>query len=270
MPVDLGKPIMQPRLETLADGVELWLGDSREVISLVGAVDHVLMDPPYEEHMHAAKRRQKLRRSQRKIRSDGYRDPEPLNFGSIEKLRPVIVDPLVVSCAGWFIAFCTPEGIAPWRDAIEAAGARYKRACFWEKPDAAPQFNGQGPAFGVEPFVTAWCGSGVSRWNGGGRRNLFTHATNQPDRDGLHPTEKPLPLLAELVTLFTDPDQRIFDPFMGSGTTGMAAVRCGRRFVGIESNLEYFDLARRRIGSVVAQADMFIHIPKPQKPVKML
>ena len=264
---------MTPTVERLADGVELWLGDCRDCFEQIGLVDHVLMDPPYESHMHKAKAAASGRKAfgaKRRIRTDGHANPPPVDFSSIDGLREVVVEPLVKSCSGWFIAFCTPEGISPWRDAIEAADARYKRACFWVKTDGAPQFNGQGPAFAVEPFVTAWCGKGVSRWNGGGRRNWFVHATNQPDRDGNHPTEKPLPLMSEIVALFTSPDERILDPFMGSGTTGVSAVRAGRRFVGVETDPKYFAVAARRIQAALRQTDMFVEIAKPIRQEAML
>ena len=170
---------------------------------------------------------------------------------------------MVKVCKGWLAIFCTPEGVAPWRDSIETAGARYKRACIWNKPDSAPQFNGQGPAMGAEMFVTAWCGYGFSKWNGGGRRNVFTHSTNQSDRHGEHETEKPISLMLELVELFTNPGDLICDPFCGSGTTGIAAVRSGRKFIGIEKNERWFDLSCERIRSTLDQPDMFIEKPKP-------
>jgi site-specific DNA-methyltransferase (adenine-specific) len=257
-------PSRSLRLE-IADGVELWRGDCRNIFAKIGTVSHVIFDPPYERHMHDAKREKKIYGAQRRIRTDGHANPPPVDFASIDGLREIIVKPLVAMCDGWFIAFCTPEGIAAWRDAIEAAGARYKRACFWDKPDSAPQFNGQGPAFGVEAFVTAWCGRGVSRWNGGGRRNLFSHPTNQPDREGTHPTEKPVPLMAEIVALFTNPGDVVFDPFMGSGTTGVACARAGHRFIGCEIDQRYFEVAERRIRQALAQADLFVDVPEPRQ-----
>jgi site-specific DNA-methyltransferase (adenine-specific) len=251
------------RVEHLSDGVTLYLGDCREILPALGRVDAVICDPPYEEHMHNAKA------GSRGIRTDGYASPAAVDFPSIAGLRPIVTPLLVDACAGWLLAFCTPEGVAPWRDAIEAAGAKYKRACFWDKPDSTPQLNGQGPAMAVEAFVSAWCGSGHSRWNGGGRRNVFRHITNQPDRDGRHPTEKPIPLMIELVDLFTQSGDLVCDPFMGSGTTGIACVRRNRRFVGIEVDQRYFDIACKRISDALKQPDMFIERPKPAKQEAM-
>lgn len=228
--------------ETLLDGrVTIWRGDCRKVLPKVGSFAHVITDPPYEDHMHVAKA------GARRVRQDGRRVSAPVNFAAIGDLRSAVMPLLAERFGGWFIAFCTPEGIAAWRDAIESAGLRYKRACFWEKPNCAPQFNGQGPAFGVEPFVTAWGGRGVSKWNGGGRRNLFTHMTNQPQNEGTHPTEKPLSLMLELIELFTNPGDVICDPFMGSGSTGVAALALGRKFIGIEIDQKYYALAKGRI-----------------------
>lgn len=239
------------RIERIGNAT-LYLGDCREIIEAVGHFDHAMFDPPYEKHMHESKANATC------IRLDGYDSPKPVDFASIDGLREAVT-PRLVSCAnGWFIAFCTPEGVAPWRDAIEAAGGRYKRACIWNKPDSAPQFNGQGPAMGAEMFVTAWCGWGHSKWNGGGRRNVFTHLTNQPTRHGEHPTEKPVSLMSEIVELLTNPHEVVFDPFMGSGTTGVACVKRHRRFIGIETDLRYFEISCERIEAATHQPDMFV------------
>ncbi|WP_161831378.1 site-specific DNA-methyltransferase, partial [Pseudovibrio sp. POLY-S9] len=138
----------------------LYHGNCLDILPSLEAASHVIKDPPYEDHMHNTKK------GARGIRKDGGKELQGLDFASINDIRDDIAKLCVSLCDGWLIAFATPEGVAPWRDALEAAGARYKRACVWVKPDAAPQFNGQGPAMGAEMIVTAWCGSGVSRWNG--------------------------------------------------------------------------------------------------------
>jgi site-specific DNA-methyltransferase (adenine-specific) len=245
--------------EIIADGVELWHGDAVDIVTQLGTIErlHCITDPPYEDTMHKAKAK-----GRRGLRTDGGPNPKALTFESIDQLRPVITKSLTEICTGWFIAFCSPEGIAAWRDAIEADGARYKRACFWGKLNPMPQMNGQGPAFGVEPFVTAWCGSGVSKWNGGGRTNLFMHATNQPDKWGDHETEKPLSLMMELISLFTNPGDTVLDPFMGVATTGVACVNLGRHFIGIERDAKFYGHARRRIIETIRQTNLFEDMPK--------
>jgi DNA modification methylase len=150
---------------------------------------------------------------------------------------------------GWFIAFCTLEGIAKWADAIQLHGSlKYKRPCLWIKPDAMPQFSGDCPGIGAEGFVTAWCGSGRSKWNAGGKKGVYTHLKGGITRDGGHPTEKPISLMREILDDFTNVNQIVLDPFMGSGTTGVACVQLGRKFIGIELEPKYFQIACRRIG----------------------
>lgn len=227
-------------------------GDSLDAIDAVGMVDHVITDPPYESHMHYS--RGKI------TRIDGGQAlvvNEELGFDSVERLRPVIAPKLVSAARGWALVFCTAEGVAPWRDALEAAEARYKRAMPYVKIDPTPQFNGQGPAHCLEMIVAAWCGMGYSRWNGGGKAGEFRGASKAPGRTGLHKTEKPLWLMRQLVALFTEPGDVILDPFMGVGTTGVAAIEAGRRFIGIETNPEFIEIANKRLRDVEAQPGLF-------------
>ncbi len=76
-----------------------------------------------------------------------------------------------------------------------------------------------------------------------------------PATKNIHPTVKPLDLMRWLATLVTAPGGTVIDPFMGSGSTGIACVRAGFRFVGIEQSPEYFDIARRRIAHAVDEAE---------------
>lgn len=80
-----------------------------------------------------------------------------------------------------------------------------------------------------------------------------------------HPTQKPVPLMEWCIGLLSDP-QTILDPFMGSGTTGVACARMGRSFIGIEIDERYFEIACRRIEEAYRQPDMFVATPpKPEQ-----
>ena len=80
-------------------------------------------------------------------------------------------------------------------------------------------------------------------------RSVWSMFTTPPKEKllGRHPTQKPMNLLNRIITAATQPGDSILDPFMGSGTTGVAAMELGRRFTGIEMNEEYFKLAQKRI-----------------------
>ncbi len=64
---------------------------------------------------------------------------------------------------------------------------------------------------------------------------------------GLHPTQKPVPLLEYLIKTYTNEGDTVLDPTMGSGSTGVACVNLGRKFIGIEKEQKYFEIARKRI-----------------------
>ena len=90
--------------------------------------------------------------------------------------------------------------------------------------------------------------------------------SQMPSREREHPNEKPLELIAGLVGTHSNTGDTILDPFMGSGTTGVAAVKLGRRFIGIEIEPKYFDIACRRIEEATHQPDMFIErAPAPKQ-----
>jgi site-specific DNA-methyltransferase (adenine-specific) len=86
------------------------------------------------------------------------------------------------------------------------------------------------------------------------------------DGSKVHPTQKPIALMRWCLGFLPDA-QTILDPFMGSGTTGVAAVQMGRDFIGIEREPKYFDIACRRIEEAQKQGDMFIEPAQP-KPVQ--
>jgi DNA modification methylase len=81
-----------------------------------------------------------------------------------------------------------------------------------------------------------------------------------------HPNQKPLSLMMKLVLLCSIEGETIFDPFMGSGTTGVAAVQTGREFIGIEKERKYFVIAEKRIGS--AHPPLFTEQP-PRQPTPL-
>ena len=72
----------------------------------------------------------------------------------------------------------------------------------------------------------------------------------------VHPTQKPLAVMSWCIEQAGNP-QTILDPFMGSGTTGVAAIQLGRAFIGIEREPKYFDIACKRIEQAVAQGQLF-------------
>lgn len=83
----------------------------------------------------------------------------------------------------------------------------------------------------------------------------------------VHPTQKPLSLMNFSIS-FVPADRMILDPYMGSGTTGVACVKLGRSFIGIEIDEGYFDIACDRIRKAYAQPDMLVEVDRPTPPVQ--
>ena len=119
----------------------------------------------------------------------------------------------------------------------------------WHKPDAPPSMS---------KIELAWTNMDkialYFEWS--------IAATN-PERLG-HPTQKPLSLMKWCIEQAGQPNT-ILDPFMGSGTTGVAAIQMGRKFIGIEREPKYFDIACKRIEQASRQVDMFIEKPKQEQ-----
>lgn len=230
------------RTETIGNAT-LYCGDNQEILPFIDSCDHIITDPPYEASTH------KDYHVSSRIRRKVY---ARLDFSEItEEQRHFLAEQSVrLIQHGWAIVFCQSEGLYLWKEAFQDAGAKYKRGMVWVKPDATPQFTGDRPANACEMMMTAWCGKGHSHWNGGGKKGYFII----PKGEGIkhtHPTMKPVRLMMELVKLFTQPKDTILDAFMGSGTTGVAAIQLGRKFIGMEKNECYFDLACKRIKDAV-------------------
>lgn len=228
----------------------LILGDCLSIMSGLAGVAHVISDPPYEDELHEGASEQRI------TRSDGRTMHGDLGFEGINATRAQVAAAVTAVSAGWVILFALAEGVRAWRDDLQAVGAKWDTTCAWIKPDSSPRFNGQGPARGFECIVTAWAGTGYRRWNAGGKRGVYRHMVNS-ERASDHPTEKPVRLMAELIADFTQPGDVVLDPFMGSGTTGVAAVKLGRRFIGIERDPQHFETACARIAAAHAQPDLF-------------
>lgn len=213
------------------------------------SIDVVITDPPYEAEAHT---------SQRLVaRAGGRLAVEPLTFPPItEDERADSSRQMARVARRWILVFCQVEAAMKWRAALEAAGAVYKRTCLWVKPDGKPQYSGDRPGIGYESIVACHT-PGRSRWNGGGSHGVFIVNKGGDVRTG-HQTQKPVALMELLVRLFSKPGELILDPFAGSGTTGVAAIRLGRRFVGWETNPRYLTMAQKRLATAHEQLELGI------------
>lgn len=215
-------------------------GDCLDVLAdLGGEVDCTITDPPYEAAAHTQQRRVK--------REGGVMEIEALSFPAIDPdTREAVAAEIAQRTRRWAVVFSQVEAVMEWQRVLTKDGEMSpRRIGVWVKPDAMPQFSGDRPGMGYESIVFTHR-KGRSMWNGGGRVAVFTHNKNSGGAHD-HETQKPLSLMLELVELFTDETEIVLDPFAGSGTTGAACLRLGRRFIGIEKDARYAAIARERL-----------------------
>lgn len=233
----------------------LHLGDCREWLMELPdrCVAHVLTDPPYEAEAHSKQRRQLKDATQKRgaVNTGAIRRIDPnLDFAPIdEPTRALVAQQFGRISTRWVLAFCQIEAVAAWRRAFEGGGLEWVRGGVWRKPDGMPQFTGDRPGQGFETIAIAHP-RGRKRWNGGGKHAVWTCGLEHGHGGGgqsEHQTKKPKKLIMELIEDFTDPDDVVCDPFAGSGTTGVACLALGRRFIGCEIKPAYHSLAQERL-----------------------
>jgi site-specific DNA-methyltransferase (adenine-specific) len=223
-------------------GIVIYHGDCRDILPQLGPVDHVITDPPYEAEAHSLGRRAFSGKSSA-AHPKGIAEERPLDFAAISDDDRKLAGKLMANVSrGWVLVFCQVEAAMLWRDALKPA--KYIRTQIWRKPDGAPQFTGDRPGMGYESIVSCWAGNGRTWWHGGGRHGVYEHMTVKA---ASHQTQKPEQLMCDLVSLFSNAGETILDPFMGSGTTLVAAKRLGRKAIGIESEEKYCEIAARRL-----------------------
>lgn len=250
------------------DAVTLFLGDCREILPQLEQVDHVITDPPYSDYVHSKSRRggsdaPPKDGSGRAVASSFSRVKE-FGFDAMDpETRAIVAFQLGRLVSRWSLVFSDVESTGNWRYVmVNDGGLEYVRTGVWIKEGATPQFTGDRPASGFEA-VTICHPAGRKRWNGGGLHAVWTHPivlNRSHDDPRLHTTQKPEPLMRELVSLFTDSGDLILDPFAGSGTTAVAAKKLGRRCILIERQEQYCEVIATRIAATDLD-ERYVRIP---------
>jgi len=231
------------RKEVLAEGVTLYLGDCREVLPTIGRVDAVVTDPPYGVGYEGSTTKHGTNGSAYISFDD---TPESIK----EICVPAIRAAMEISRSG----VMTPGNAnAHLYDTPRAQGAIFypsgANAGPWGFVCSQPLFY-----YGKDPFLARGMGS---------QPNGFS-TTEATDRAIEHPCPKPIKQTEWMVRRVSFEGETVLDPFMGSGTTGVAAVKLGRKFIGIEIEPKYFDIACRRIEDALRRPDLFIPTPAPK------
>lgn len=190
------------------------------------AVDHLISDPPFAGHVHSVGLAGQYRANGRVTGSLGF---APFT----EEDRLIFSEMAVRVTRGWIILFTDIESVGAWVQALTGAGAKRHPSGFWTKTNAAPKMAGNGASSPGEALVFAWAGEGRSEWNAGGCSAHYHYPTDRGNARR-HETQKPLPLMRQLILDYTKVNDLILDPFAGGGATLIAAAQCHRQFLGLE------------------------------------
>jgi len=217
----------------MSDGVTLWRGDCLEYMRTMpdGCVDAVITDPPYGISYQSA------RRIDRADRFAVIHGDDALAFEWARECERIARDPAALfAFCRWDVQQAFFEGIAKdWR---------IKSQVVWDRGvHGLGDLNGQyAPCHDVAWFAVK------GKWTfPNGRPRSVYRVDRLPANELQHPTQKPLPLMKVIINDLTQPGATVFDPFMGSGTTGVACMQTGRKFIGCEIDAAYFAIAEKRI-----------------------
>ena len=206
-------------------------------------VDVIISDPPFTDRVSEnAKPRMGLLRLPKRERHG----TSGLSFPGI---NPAEVGPALVRLTmRWVVLFCAVEQVGEYAAACSRA---YVRGGWWQRTNPTPQFTGDRPGTPGDAIAVLHR-PGCKRWNGGGRALSFSGAqfhgvAQRPEDEPVHETQKPLWLMRELVSLFSEPGEMVWDPYAGSATTGVACLQLGRRFLGHEIQDRYAEVAVERL-----------------------
>jgi site-specific DNA-methyltransferase (adenine-specific) len=223
----------------------LYLGDCRDILPTLGKVDAVVTDPPYLLESGGIRLGMGGKFNNDRYNNNGAIIPCDIQFNDF---MPLIAATLSQGHAYFMVNNRHVQGAL---NAAESAGFRFHNLLVWDKGTGTPN---RWYMKNCE-FVLFLFRGRAKPINDCGSRQLI-RCPNVIS--GQHETEKPVALMEHYIGNSSQRGQTILDPFMGGGTTGVAAVQMGRDFIGIEREPDYFDIACKRIEKAQRQGDLFI------------
>lgn len=208
------------------------------------SVDLIIADPPYGISRKLNCENQRLGRTAKLS----------FNFGKWDEFSKEWFETAIKKTKGWIITFCAKRDVGIFWDILEKDRFVAIDTLAWVKPDPLP-LNAK------SRFVNAWEALVVGKRSGAyWGSHYFTSVIRcqaPKGKDRIHPTQKPLGLIQELIRLTTKEGDLVLDPFIGSGTTATACKLLGRHFIGFEISKKYCRLSNAKIKNTAVPIEMF-------------
>jgi site-specific DNA-methyltransferase (adenine-specific) len=222
-------------------------------------VDHCIVDAPYAGVVYQNARKTP---GVGTYKGGNHGDQTPRDLGHAplsDDLLQRVAESIAARCHRWALSFCDLESTHLWRAQLAYGGLEIIRTGIWHKPNAQPQITGDRPGSSCEAIVIAHGDATPMQWNRGGHDAHWDY--NIEHREGRHPVEKPLALVLELVDAFTNRGDLVADITAGCATTGVACLRLGRKFFGVELDPRYYAEGARRLRATREQLGLFRATP---------
>lgn len=236
--------------------------DSRDIIKRIpdDSIDFILTDPPYNLGQHSTGN---IPLPGRSAMNNDVADWDKIDFNPEEWADEFI---RILKPTGNLFIFTSYNQIGRWYNCLDH---RFDTSNFmiWHKTNPAPKIFKAGFLNSCEMIFTCW--NKKHTWNFISQAEMHNFIQSpicmSPERlkNPKHPAQKPVSILKKMIRIASNKDDIIFDPFMGVGSTGVAALELERRFIGVELDETYFNAAKRRI-----EDTLVIHYKQTNMPKK--
>jgi DNA modification methylase len=236
---------MNPAISTQIGDCRLILADSLDIMPDIRDVDLIVSDVPYKL-TSGGQTEGGLHERFGKDERTAYTNDGNLFQGEVpawEDFMPMLYDCLKEDAHCYTMS--DSKNIQAMLNAGEAAGFRFHNMLYWDKGTCTPN---RWYMKNAEFVALHYKGKAFSINNCSSKQGIYVAHQDE----SAHPTEKPVLLMQHYITNSSQPGELVLDPFMGTGTTGIAAIRSGRKFIGIERDPQWYEVACKRIEQEMA------------------
>ena len=230
--------------------------DSREIIKRIpdNSIDFILTDPPYNLGQHSTGN---IPLPGRTAMNNDVAEWDMIDFNPEEWADEFV---RILKPTGNLFIFTSYNQLGRWYNCLDH---KFDTSNFmiWHKTNPAPKIYKAGFLNSCEMIFTCW--NKKHTWNFISQAEMHNFIESsicmRPERlsNPKHPAQKPVAILRKMIEIASNENDIVFDPFMGVGSTGVAALDLNRRFIGIELDETYFEASKKRIDIALSQGDLF-------------